>query len=60
MTELKTLKLVLSQQASEPIAKLISESDPLFYVIECMPNMISPENVSNNNSACKDHQKKKL
>jgi lysophospholipase L1-like esterase len=32
----------------EPIAKLISESDPLFYVIECMPNMINPENVSNN------------
>jgi hypothetical protein len=23
----------------EPIAKLISESDPMFYVIECMPNM---------------------
>jgi len=30
----------------QPIAELISESDPLFYVIECMPNMISPENVS--------------
>ena len=32
----------------EPIAKLISELDPAFYVIECMPNMISPENVSKN------------
>jgi len=32
----------------EPIAKLISESDPLFYVIECMPNMFPPENVTKN------------
>ncbi len=31
----------------QPIAKLISESKPLFYVIECMPNMINPENVTN-------------
>jgi hypothetical protein len=31
----------------QPIAKLISESNPLFYVIECMPNMINPENVNN-------------
>jgi hypothetical protein len=31
----------------QPIAKLISESNPLFYVIECMPNMINPENVTN-------------
>ena len=32
----------------EPIAKLISESDPMFYVIECMPNMYPPENVTKN------------
>jgi lysophospholipase L1-like esterase len=32
----------------QPIAKLISESKPLFYVIECMPNMINQENVANN------------
>ncbi|MDA8733657.1 SGNH/GDSL hydrolase family protein [Flavobacteriaceae bacterium] len=32
----------------EPIAKLISESDPMFYVIECMPNMFPPENVTKN------------
>ena len=31
----------------QPIAKLISKSKPLFYVIECMPNMINPENVTN-------------
>jgi hypothetical protein len=31
----------------QPIAKLISESKPLFYVIECMPNMINAENVTN-------------
>ena len=31
----------------QPIAKLISESKPLFYVIECMPNMINKENVTN-------------
>jgi len=30
----------------QPIAKLISESKPLFYVIECMPNMINTENVT--------------
>ena len=29
----------------EPIAKLISESDPMFYVIECMPNMLPLEMV---------------
>lgn len=27
------------------IAELISTIEPLFYVIECMPNMISPENI---------------
>ena len=31
----------------QPIAKLISESKPLFYVIECMPNMINKGNVTN-------------
>ena len=31
----------------QSIAKLISESNPLFYVIECMPNMINTENVTN-------------
>tara|TARA_B110000444_G_scaffold74942_1_gene70549 strand:- start:5618 stop:6721 length:1104 start_codon:yes stop_codon:yes gene_type:complete len=31
----------------QPIAKLISESKPLFYVIECMANMINKENVTN-------------
>ncbi|CAI8345055.1 MAG: Uncharacterised protein [Flavobacteriales bacterium] len=30
------------------ISELISESDPLFYVIECMPNMISPELITTN------------
>ena len=30
----------------QPIAKLISEIEPLFYVIECMPNMISAENIT--------------
>ena len=30
----------------QPIAELISESEPLFYVIECMPNMFSAEDVS--------------
>ena len=30
----------------QPIAELISEKEPLFYVIECMPNMISAENIS--------------
>ena len=30
----------------QPIAELISESEPLFYVIECMPNMLSAEHVS--------------
>jgi hypothetical protein len=31
----------------QSIAKLISDLDPLFYVIECMPNMINTENVTN-------------
>ena len=31
----------------QSIAKLISDLDPLFYVIECMPNMINAENVTN-------------
>jgi hypothetical protein len=31
----------------QPIAKLMSESKPLFYVIECMPNMENQENVTN-------------
>lgn len=31
----------------QPIAKLISEADPLFYVIECLPNMLSPEQITN-------------
>ena len=31
----------------QSIAKLISESKPLFYVIECMPNMINKGNVTN-------------
>ena len=31
-----------------PISKLISESEPAFYVIECMPNMYPPELVSSN------------
>lgn len=30
----------------KPIAELISTVEPKFYVIECMPNMASPENVS--------------
>lgn len=30
----------------KPIAELISTVEPKFYVIECMPNMVSPENVS--------------
>ena len=30
----------------QPIAELISEKEPLFYVIECMPNMISAKNIS--------------
>jgi hypothetical protein len=30
----------------QPIAKLMSESKPLFYVIECMPNMENQENVT--------------
>ena len=29
-----------------PIAELISTVEPIFYVIECMPNMISPQNIS--------------
>ena len=29
----------------QPIAELISEKEPLFYVIECMPNMLSAENI---------------
>ena len=31
----------------QPIAKLMSESKPLFYVIECMPNMVNQENITN-------------
>tara|TARA_Y100001935_G_scaffold29304_1_gene22734 strand:- start:1225 stop:2394 length:1170 start_codon:yes stop_codon:yes gene_type:complete len=31
-----------------PISKLISESDPAFYVIECMPNMYPPDLVASN------------
>ena len=31
----------------QPISKLISESNPIFYVIECMPNM-SPDMVTSN------------
>ena len=31
----------------QSIAKLISDLDPLFYVIECMPNMINAENITN-------------
>ncbi len=29
-----------------PIAELISENDAKFYVIECMPNMLSPEKIT--------------
>ena len=29
-----------------PIAQIISESDPLLYVIECLPNMLPPESVT--------------
>ena len=29
-----------------PIAQIISESDPLLYVIECLPNMFPPESVT--------------
>ena len=32
----------------ESIANLISDSNPIFYVIECMPNMYPPDLVSNN------------
>ena len=32
----------------QPIAELISQMKPLFYVIECMPNMIEPKNITNN------------
>ena len=32
----------------QPIAELISEIDPLFYIIECMPNMFPPDLVSSN------------
>ena len=32
----------------QPIAELISEIDPLFYIIECMPNMFPANNVTNN------------
>jgi basic membrane lipoprotein Med (substrate-binding protein (PBP1-ABC) superfamily) len=31
-----------------PIAEFISELDPMFYIIECMPNMFPSKNVSNN------------
>jgi hypothetical protein len=30
----------------KPIAELISESDAEFYVIECMPNMLSPQKIT--------------
>lgn len=30
----------------QPIAKLISEFDAAFYVIECLPNMMSPEQIA--------------
>ena len=32
----------------QPIGELISQMNPLFYVIECMPNMIEPQNITNN------------
>ena len=32
----------------QPIAKLISDSNPIFYVIECMPNMYPPDLVLSN------------
>ena len=32
----------------QPISKLISESNPAFYVIECMPNMFPPDMVTSN------------
>ena len=32
----------------QPISKLISESDPAFYVIECMPNMFPIDIISSN------------
>ena len=32
----------------QPIANLISDSNPIFYVIECMPNMYPPDLVSSN------------
>jgi hypothetical protein len=32
----------------QPIAKLISNSNPIFYLIECMPNMYPPDLVSSN------------
>ena len=32
----------------ESIANLISDSNPIFYVIECMPNMYPPDLVSSN------------
>ena len=31
----------------QPIAQIISNLDPVFYVIECMPNMLDPEQISN-------------
>jgi hypothetical protein len=31
----------------QPIAKVISELDPVFYVIECLPNMMSAEEITN-------------
>ncbi len=31
----------------QPIAQLISELDPAFYVIECLPNMMSAEQITN-------------
>ena len=32
----------------QPIAELISELDPMFYIIECMPNMFPAKNVTRN------------
>src|SRR6056300_175218 len=32
----------------QPISRLISESNPAFYVIECMPNMFPPDMVTSN------------
>ena len=42
----------------EPIAKLISEFDAKIYVIECMPNMSSPHDISEHNSSNRHIRKK--